>query len=123
MFTPNLGLIILFVDNPSTSAAFYKRILSIQPIEESPTFVLFALPNEIMLGLWSRHTAKPEVTAQPGATEICFITSEVDTTHAAWQQLGVNFAQAPIDMEGGRAFVALDPDGHRIRVINMKEEA
>jgi predicted enzyme related to lactoylglutathione lyase len=31
-------------------------------------------------------------------------------------------AQKPTDMDFGRTFVVLDPDGHRIRVYKLHEE-
>ena len=57
MFTPSLGFVLLFVANPQKSSLFYQELLEIKPIEESPTFVLFALQNGVMLGLWSKYTA------------------------------------------------------------------
>jgi predicted enzyme related to lactoylglutathione lyase len=41
----------------------------------------------------------------------------VDQTHADWRERGLKVAQPPTDMEFGRTFVALDPDGHRLRVF------
>ena len=122
MFTPNLGLILLFVANPSKSAEFYTTILSLKPIEQSPTFTLFALPNGIMLGLWSRYTAEPRVEAPAGAMDICFPVEDVDSVYEAWGKKGVTIAQKPTDMDFGRTFVALDPDGHRIRIYKLMKE-
>ena len=75
-----------------------------------------------MLGLWSRETALPQVTAQPGASEIAFGEEDVDAVYAKWVGLGVPMAQSPIDLDFGRSFVALDPDGHRIRVLKLRGE-
>ncbi len=36
---------------------------------------------------------------------------------------GLTIAQAPSDMDFGRTFVALDPDGHRLRVYWLSDEA
>src|SRR5262245_51166699 len=84
MFTPNLGFALLFVSNPQKSSLFYQEILGIKPIEESPTFVMFALKNDVMLGLWSKHTAEPRVEAPAGALEICFPTEDVDALYEQW---------------------------------------
>ena len=54
MFTPSLGFVLLFVANPQKSSLFYQEIFGTKPIEESPTFVMFALKNGVMLGLWSK---------------------------------------------------------------------
>lgn len=122
---PNLSFTLLFVKNPMESGAFYSRLLNLQPVEQSPTFVLFALPNGIMLGLWSRNTARPTVVAEGGGSEICFTEEsdeKVDEAYEKWQKLGVTIALKPMAMEGmSRTFVALDPDGHRIRVFCFEE--
>lgn len=122
MFTANLGFVLLFVSNPQKSALFYQELLEIKPIEESSTFVMFALKNGIMLGLWSKYTAEPRVEAPAGAVEICFPTSDVDALYEAWGKKHLTVAQKPTDMDFGRTFVVLDPDGHRIRVMKLFEE-
>ena len=118
-----LEYIILFVNNPEESAKFYARLLDLKPVEESPTFVLFALPNGLNLGLWSRHTAQPQVTAPPGGSDIGFTepdVASVEKLHAKWRDMGVTIALAPMAMDGlSSAFLALDPDGHRIRVVAL----
>ncbi len=40
-----------------------------------------------------------------------------DATHAAWSGRGFKTLQKPVNMDFGRTFVALDPDGHRLRVF------
>ena len=67
MFSPTLGFTLLFVANPQKSSLFYQEILELKPIEESPTFVMFALKNGVMLGLCSKYTAEPRVDAPPCA--------------------------------------------------------
>lgn len=122
MFTPHLGLVLLFVTNPQKSSLFYQEILEARPVEESPTFVMFALKNGVMLGLWSKYTAEPRVEAPAGALEICFPADNVDALYEDWGKKHVTIAQKPTDMDFGRTFVALDPDGHRIRIYCLTEE-
>lgn len=122
MISPQLGFVLLFVKDPAESAAFYENILGIKPIEQSPTFALFALKNGVMLGLWLHKTAEPKVTASAGAMEIAFSDQDVDNVYKEWSQLGIPMAQVPTHMDFGYTFVALDSDGHRIRVYKLKEE-
>ncbi len=122
MLQANLGFILLFVANPQKSSLFYQQILGIKPLESSPTFAMFGLKNGVMLGLWSRYTAEPRVEAAPGAQDICFPAEDVDALYEAWGKLHVAISQKPTDMDFGRTFVALDPDGHRIRIYKMREE-
>lgn len=117
MSHPNF--LILYVDQPLRSAAFYADLLGSPAIETSPTFALFALESGLMLGLWSKHTVEPQATA-PGGGELALTVespAEVEATHAAWQAKGLPILQAPVAMDFGYTFVAQDPDGHRLRVF------
>ncbi len=123
MLKSSLGFVLLFVSNPIKSAEFYRNILGLEPIEESPTFALFALENGVMFGLWSRYTAEPRVEVLGGAMDICFPADNVDEVYEFIGKQGVTIAQKPTDIDFGRTFVFLDPDGHRIRVYKLSENA
>src|SRR5947209_8754897 len=114
---PPLSLVILYVDSPPASARFYAALLGQEPVESSPTFAMFALPGGTGLGLWSRHTVEPAALAAGGGAELAFTADEVDAVHTDWTARGLAIAQPPTDMDFGRTFVALDPDGHRLRVF------
>ena len=111
------GFIILPVADPIASAAFYERLLGRPPVEAVPTFAMLPLRDGVMLGLWRRDGMVPSVPAAAGGSEVAFIDGDPDATHAAWVALGVTIAQAPADMDFGRTFTALDPDGNRLRVF------
>lgn len=118
MTDPNF--IILYVDSPEASARFYADLLGKPAVEASPTFAMFALASGNMLGLWSRHTVEPAAQASGGGGELAFAVAspaDVDTWHAGWSARGLAIAQAPCRMDFGYTFVALDPDGHRLRVF------
>jgi predicted enzyme related to lactoylglutathione lyase len=111
--------VLLYVENPAASAAFYADLLRREPVESSPTFAMFALASGVMLGLWARHTVEPAATGTGGG-EICFTVAAaaaVDSVHADWRSRGMKVAQPPTRMDFGYTFVALDPDGHRLRVF------
>jgi catechol 2,3-dioxygenase-like lactoylglutathione lyase family enzyme len=113
------SFVLLYVDNPEASAAFYADLLGRPPVETSPTFAMLPLGDEVMLGLWSRHTVAPVATA-PGGGEIAFTVDDaeaVERTHADWKKRGLPIAQPPTAMDFGHTFVALDPDLHRLRVL------
>lgn len=118
MADPNF--IILYVDNPPQSARFYADLLGKPPVESSATFAMFALETGVMLGLWSRHTVEPASAVAPGAGELAFAVGDNETVqrlYGDWGGRGLRIAQAPTDLDFGRTFVALDPDGHRLRVF------
>ena len=51
--------VLLYVDEPQASAAFYARLLDRQPLESSPNFVMFELSPDLRLGLWARRDVEP----------------------------------------------------------------
>ncbi len=116
---PHPSFVILYVENPQASATFYSALLDLQPIERSPTFALFVLDSGLQLGLWSRHTVSPTAAGRGGGTELVLAQStpaQVDAMHQEWSLAGLPILQRPVDLDFGRTFVALDPDGHRLRV-------
>src|SRR5215470_18428642 len=118
MTDPNF--VILYVRDPSASAAFYADVLGRAPVEASSTFVMFALSSGVMLGLWLRDNVAPAVTASPGGAELAIIVADAEAVRAAladWSRRKLKIAQPPTAMDFGFTFVALDPDGHRLRVF------
>lgn len=118
--------ILLHVDSPAASARFYAGLLGSEPLEESPTFAMLALPSGVRLGLWSRHTVEPAATVAGGAAEIAMMVPDpeaVDATCSDWRSRGITILQEPADLDFGRTFTARDPDGHRLRVFHPFSEA
>jgi catechol 2,3-dioxygenase-like lactoylglutathione lyase family enzyme len=123
MSNPNFA--IVYVDNPAASGDFYRALLQREPVQASPAFVLFALDSGLMFGLWSRHSVKPPAVAAGGGGELAFSVAKpqaVDEAHVRWKALGVPILLPPTDMEFGRSFVGVDPDGHRVRVFAPADE-
>ena len=117
MADPNF--VLLYVNSPATSAAFYADLLGTPPVEASPTFAMFASASGTMLCLWAAHTVAPAATAAGGA-ELAFAVATVatvNTMHNSWRAKGLPIVQPPTGMDFGVTFVALDPDGHRLRVF------
>ncbi len=116
------NFILLYVSKPLESAAFYGRVLGREAIEASPTFAMFALDSGLMLGLWARHTVQPSAAPGPvnASSELAFVLEDVaaiDALHAQWLALDVAIAQAPVSMDFGYTFTAVDPDSHRLRAF------
>jgi predicted enzyme related to lactoylglutathione lyase len=62
----------------------------------------------------------PAAAGRGGASELAFTVADaeaVNQRHVDWSRRGLPILQAPTDMDFGRTFVALDPDGHRLRVF------
>ncbi len=114
---PDFTLTVLYVNDALASAALYAKLLGHSPTQSSPNFVVLPLGASTSLGLWSRHMVQPAVEAASGGGELAFMAKNPDAIHADWAARGLQIAQAPTDMGFGRTFVALDPDGHRLRVF------
>lgn len=122
---PIPNFIILHVDNPIASAAFYAQLFKQETVETHPTFALFAFDSGLMLGLWSKHTVEPPSAGKTGCTEVCFSVDNPDQVNAIygqWVKLGVRIIQAPTQMDFGFCFTAEDPDGHWLRVFAVNPE-
>ncbi|MDN7487795.1 glyoxalase [Burkholderia sp. AU31652] len=117
MTSPNL--VLLYVEDPARSAQFYERLFGRAPVAAFPTYAAFTFDNGLHLGLWST-SARDFVSGGAGhRSELAFMVDddrEVQRLYDAWQSLGVPFEQAPMTAVFGLTFVALDPDGHRLRV-------
>ena len=114
----NVSFILVYVDDVAASEAFYRAILGRGAVESSPTFAMLPAAPGLMLGLWKRDGVKPPAADASG--EIAFTAAndaEVDALFAEWRARGVAIAQAPTTMEFGYTFVALDPNGRRLRVF------
>lgn len=113
------NLLLLYVKNPLGSALFYEKIFSIKPIISFPTYVAFSFENGFTVSLWSTQ-AKNFVSEGTGhRTELSFMVSNeqmVHTLREKWVKFGVTIEQDLHEAVFGLTFVALDPDGHRIRV-------
>lgn len=110
---------ILYVTNPTRSAIFYRELFGRQPVEESPTFAMFVFELGARLALWSSATVEPAVTQTAGAMELAFALPDddaVDRLSVEWLARGLTLIQAPTKMEFGYTCMALDPDGHRLRL-------
>ena len=83
---------------------------------------MFIMESGLKLGLWSKHTVEPAAAAAGGGGELALSVSNSDTVHdlfADWVERGLEIIQRPTEMDFGFTFVALDPDGHRLRVFAL----
>ena len=116
-FVPNS--VILYVSDVEASTAFYRRILGHEAIKTYPGFSVFALSDDVTLGLQAADEIEPAAEPYVGGSELNLSDVEhvdVDRLYAQWKALGIPMILAPTVLEFGYTFVATDPDGHRLRV-------
>ena len=116
---PIPNLILLYVEDPERSAAFYERLFDMAPSAAFPTYVAFTFADGLTLSLWST-SARNFVSGGTGhRSEIAFMVPDeqaVRDLHERWTVTGVAIEQPLHKAVFGLTFVANDPDGHRIRV-------
>lgn len=116
---PIPNLLLFYVKNPLESALFYEEIFSTKPIASFPTYVAFSFKNGFTFSLWSIHATNFFSGGTGHRSELSFMVKDeqkVRELHDEWQKLGVTIEQDLHEAVFGLTFVALDPDGHRIRV-------
>ena len=116
----DFNLVVLYVNDSGASSAFYKELLDRPIVQSSPKFAMLPLGREAMLGLWQREAVEPHAGKEAGGAEVVFNVADADAvraTHEAWKARGLKIAQVPTAIAFGHTFVALDPDGHRLRVL------
>lgn len=117
MLVPNL--LLLYVHNPMESASFYEKLFKTKPVASFPTYVAFTFANGFTLSLWSTQAQNFVSGGQGHRSEVAFMVpseDQVKTLRNEWKNLGVQIEQDLHEAVFGLTFVALDPDGHRIRV-------
>jgi predicted enzyme related to lactoylglutathione lyase len=113
--------VIFYVADTAVSAAFYAELLGRSPFEQGSTFVAFMLDGGLTLGLWRKDEVMPLSENPAGACELGFKVGhdQISTMHADWRDKGAAIILPPTELGFGTSFVALDPDGHRLRVYAM----
>jgi predicted enzyme related to lactoylglutathione lyase len=122
MAIPNF--VLLYVADPIQSANFYAPLLNRKPVESSPGYAMFVLENGFKIGFWKRDDVQPAAEGGAGSVELVFAEesdAQVDERFSQWTDDGLVISQPPTRMEFGYTFVALDPDGHRLRVYKLAQ--
>ena len=111
--------VLLFVHDVGVSTQFYTKLLECEPLALSPTFVRFPLGSGAQLELWQSDRVDPPSDITGGGMELGVAVADAEAVARLfedWEGKGVPFAQTLTTMAFGPTFVALDPDGHRLRV-------
>lgn len=115
--------VVLYVDDIAISSRFYQDLLGVKPQEASPTFHSFKLSTGMNLGLKTKQTVVPPADQKNGGGELAFVldnNTKVDQLFADWQRKKINIIFRPNTLPYGYTFVALDPDGNRLRVVSLQ---
>lgn len=112
--------IVLYVEDVQLSMSFYERVFECQPKLLSPTFAVVEFAENVKITLKQADALTPSSQVRGGGTELSIPATsriELDNLFEQWKKLSVVFAQEREKSVYGVNFVALDPDGHRLRVF------
>ena len=115
--------VVLYVKNIEVSQQFYTQVLGCDSQVLSPTFVAINFANNITVTLKQNTDLTPVSSITGGGSELSIVVADstkLQQLYQSWKGHLVEFAQDPIQLLFGINFVALDPDGHRIRVFSQK---
>lgn len=121
----------LYVSSLPDAKRFWQQILGCDPVEDTPQWAAFPVVGGGYVGLWSRTEVSPPVSANPPPAsvagqsgEIAFALSgqaQLDALFKAVSEQGVPVAQPPVQLDFGKTFVVLDPDGTRVRFYHPSD--
>ena len=108
-----IGFLGIIVDDLAAATAFYRDGLGMTVNESASIpsrYTQFQLAAGPVVGLLLRAETTEGQSFEPGV-----VVDDVDATHAAWRQRGVELLEDPHDMPFGRTFLFRAPDGQVLR--------
>lgn len=117
-----LGIAILYFKDLPQAKRFYTDTLGMPAVEQASDehFVLIGLAGDALLGLEDAARLPAGKTAHADGFEIGLTVADVDTTFRQWKAKGVTIQKEPSEEAFGRAFEALDAEGHLLTVYQPR---
>ncbi|WP_419420155.1 VOC family protein [Legionella sp. D16C41] len=113
--------VVMYVDNLIKSERFYQNLLGLEAEEASPTFRMFKLANDLGLGLKDAQSVEHNHDDH-NQNELVFSVennTQVEALAQQWQKQGAIIIQPPNQLSFGYTFLALDPNGNRLRILSL----
>ena len=105
--------IAYFTPNVAEMSAFYKALLGIDPVAQSPDMAIFMTGHT---KIFIHHTYTPSADDLPPENHTAFEVPDVASACAVLNQQGLTIEVAPKDYYWGRSAYLRDPDGHLIEL-------
>ena len=116
----NIDSFVLYVTDIHRSMDFYSKAFDCEPTLLSPTFAAITFASNVKITLKQSDTLTPISKVTGGGTELSIALTDkqaLENLYKEWKAKGIQFKQAPEESVFGINFVAIDPDGHRIRIF------
>lgn len=111
--------VILYVKDVPQTAVFYRDILEMRVLMESPACILL-MPqsgSQIELRQLEEDPSKPADAHEE--IELVFEVADVDTVWEEWKTRAVTVPGSVQEKNGERFFLARDPGGHLLRITQV----
>lgn len=109
----HLDYVVLPVDEPGESGAWYADVLGLSVEWDTADFVMVVGEGGARLGL---HRGDPP--AEPGVVQVHFEVDDVDETYGDLVEEGVAFTGPPADTDWGyRTAACRDPTGYTVELF------
>jgi catechol 2,3-dioxygenase-like lactoylglutathione lyase family enzyme len=106
--------IAYFTEQVEEMAAFYQRLLEVEPVARSEDMAIF-LSGETRIFI--HRSYQPQGDELPPENHTAFRVADVDAAAASLAAKGLVLEVAPRDFYWGRSAYLRDPDGHLIELI------
>ena len=99
------------------SRQFYRTILELELLQESPRSVEFALGDGTLLALYA---VGDTLAVRAGSVQLGFTVPDVDAFITDARTAGVTVLQEPYPYGSGKIAVIADPDGYPIQIATKE---
>ena len=117
---PQATAVLFYVTDIARSSAFYADLFDLKPALASPFYAMYKFDSGFEFAIYDRNKLQPAAAAMSASAELGFTVADraaLDLLHQQWMGKGIQMIMPPTKMYfGGIHFMALDPDGHRLRV-------
>jgi catechol 2,3-dioxygenase-like lactoylglutathione lyase family enzyme len=111
---------LFYVSDIAKSSDFYSGLFGLKPSVASPFYAMYKFDSGFEFAIYDRHKLQPPAGPMCASAELGFTVANraaLDALYQQWLARGIGIIMEPTKMYfGGIHFMAVDPDGHRLRV-------
>jgi len=115
-----ISAVVLLVSNAKRSINFYKNVLGLPVKRQSKDWTEFFHDRTVL----ALHPAKKKDKLKSGSSMLIgFMVNDLDSSVKQLKKKKVKFFKQPKNEPFGKHTIILDPDGHLISIVELKEKS